>query len=87
MTHLDNGFAKAQRQYEAMMPPDDGPDTTCTNCDGNGTVATGSPEEHVCHICHGHGNMDAEIAEQELERKIYAAECREEQRRDDGHEE
>lgn len=51
------GYARAQREWEAMEPPDGGP-SECADCNGNGHVpAIGDPEgDHVeCGACKGFG--------------------------------
>ncbi len=51
------GYARAQREYENMEPPCDGP-RECDSCNGNGHApAPGDPEgDHAkCSVCNGFG--------------------------------
>lgn len=64
-------FAAAHDRY--LTPPDDEPDTTCEECEGKGTIP--DPTSDIgdtipCVNCKGHGNMDAIIAENEIEAQI-----------------
>ena len=70
----DRAFARAQAEYDAQVP-DDEPDTTCEECEGEGTLLSppdddGELHEYECPICKGHGNMDAIRADNEAEAQI-----------------
>jgi hypothetical protein len=59
MSDYDNGFARAQRDYDNQSPPeDDRPD--CPACEGSGE----HPYNHVCNVCDGTGYMSDEQIEQ-----------------------
>lgn len=53
------GYALAQREWEAMEPPDGGV-RECSDCGGNGTMpAPGDPEGDyvLCGTCKGFGQL------------------------------
>lgn len=51
------GFDAAQRAYDAMTPPDDGP-YECPECGGSGTHHTLSDVDVHCLDCNGFGWID-----------------------------
>lgn len=54
------GFAAAQRAWENMAPPEDGP-SECPDCNGDGHAPVpGDPEgDHAkCSVCKGFGLID-----------------------------
>jgi DnaJ-class molecular chaperone len=71
----DNGFDRAQAQYDAQMPPEDNR-IECPDCEETGKV-----DGEVCPRCGGDGYIDdtnkAEAYEEWMERK--ADEARDEQ--------
>ena len=62
-----SAFTTAQRAFEE--PPDDEPDMTCNICDGKGVVYS-LETEIACPNCSGHGSLEAEVADNELDRQI-----------------
>ena len=52
MTNM-RGFAAAQRAYDNMTPPDDGP-SQCADCDGSGY----DQEGEYCATCEGSGYVN-----------------------------
>jgi len=51
------GYAKAQREWEAMEPPDGGP-CECPNCNGKGELPDPTDEDAdyvQCETCEGFG--------------------------------
>lgn len=69
MSNFDNGFAKAQRAYDNMMPPEY-PDPVmekCGECDGNGTLTDEQGNTEPCHVCKGEGEVEVEPEEQDYD--------------------
>ena len=56
MTNM-RGFAAAQRAYDNMTPPDDGP-SQCADCDGSGY----DQEGEYCATCEGSGYVNDDSA-------------------------
>lgn len=79
MSNYDNGYLRAQRQYDAQMPPDDGCDE-CPACEGTGKQGEGD-EQQACPRCKGEGVID--LAAEKAERRAEAEEARYDARRDD----
>lgn len=59
-----HGYQKAQRAYDAQMPPEDNGDCEedCDNCDGTGEVKQSIPEgagieKDSCPTCDGTGKV------------------------------
>jgi len=55
------GFAAAQRAWEAMLPPEDGP-CECSDCNGKGELPDPTDEdaEYIqCKTCDGFGMLTA----------------------------
>lgn len=72
MSQYDNGFDRAQRQYDAQMPPEDKM-LTCSACKGKGEVKnrfTGGVSE--CPFCEGEGERP-ETEDDVQDRRDYLA--------------
>ena len=62
---VDNGFDRAQIAYDNMMPPDDGPELECPDCDGTGKIqqsnccgASVDSDILICSDCKEHCELD-----------------------------
>jgi len=90
MRNLDNGFAKAQREYENKMPPEENL-MPCPDCDGTGKSSDGMTAccgekfyedlTGVCTSCGEHANVaDCKRCDGsgEIDADKYKAEQREE---------
>ena len=69
MSNLDNGFAKAQRAYDNMLPPEQ-PDPMmdkCGECSGHGILTDEQGNEEPCHVCKGEGEVEIEPEEHDCE--------------------
>lgn len=60
MSNYDNGFARAQREYDNQMPPEDDCEE-CPDCEGEGTIllsnccgAEMDEDTLMCSKCHDH---------------------------------
>jgi len=67
MNNNDNGFNKAQREYDNMLPPDDGEgDDECPDCEGSGELQqsnccgdeTVDSDILICPSCKEHCELD-----------------------------
>lgn len=62
MSDYDNGFKKAQRDYDNQLPPDsDDYNVICPDCGGGGASSDG--ETPICTRCAGDGNISVSAAE------------------------
>ena len=53
------GYARAQREWEDRLPPEDGP-SDCQDCNGSGTIPDPSDPEGdyvECSACEGFGQV------------------------------
>lgn len=76
------GYARAQAQYDAMTPPDDGP-SECPECNGSGVsdLVIGDRDD-TCQCCDGHGYIDENGEPFNPNAKAEAEEARAEYERD-----
>jgi DnaJ-class molecular chaperone len=68
MNNNDNGFNKAQRDYDNQLPPEPESEITCPECKGTGCMAVlGDTAE--CEVCKGEGTIidDGRARQEELE--------------------
>jgi len=70
MSNYDNGFDKAQRAYDNMMPEEGPEPVECEECGGTGMI-TGIGEEDVvsdrCPVCKGEGEIIPEPEEHDYD--------------------
>lgn len=69
MSEYDNGFAKAQRAYDNMQPPE-AIEISCPDCHGTGTLHNDDTTEPavVCKRCDGCGEIA--VSQEEYRRLV-----------------
>lgn len=63
----DNGYSKAQREYDNQLPPSDNTED-CLDCEGAGVIEIeedGNLVEIPCDTCDGTGQIDIEESKRE----------------------
>lgn len=53
----DNGFDRAQAQYDAMLPEEAPDPITCDECNGSGTIGDDECGHEICPKCKGEGEV------------------------------